>query len=303
MCGGGGSGGSGTQQYNWNDTLAPYWQWSLSQGQDLTNTPYQQYPGQRIAGMTGDQTTGFDELRNMNYGTDNPLPTINAAMHQTRDTLNGNYLNGAQMDPYGNSANPYSGFGPKFNSVLQAGQQDITNAYNQGTAADTTRMFNLSGAFGGSAHQNAMANNQYALAKQLANYTSGMQNDQYNRSGQMAEADLARNSGAFQNERNRQMGAINQGNEQQNLGFQRANALVGVGDAYRGLNQDYLNQAYSDWTARRNYPQSQLDYFTGLLSRAQGGVAPNVATSQSGYSANPFSQLLGAGALGYGLLR
>lgn len=303
MCGGGGSGGSGTQQYNWNDTLAPYWQWSLSQGQDFANTPYQQYGGQRIAGIQPDQTQGFSELRNMNYGTDNPLDTINAAMHQTRDTLNGNYLTGAGMDPAGNSANPYSGFGPKFNQVLQSGQQDITNAYNQGTAADTTRLFNMSGAFGGSAHQNAMANNEAALAKQLGQYTAGMQNDQYNRSGQMAEADLARNSGAYQQERNRMMGAINQGNQQQDLGFQRANALIGVGDAYRSLNQDQLNQNYGDWTAAHNFPQSQLDYFTGLLSRAQGGVAPNVATTQSGYQASPFSQLLGAGALGYGLLR
>lgn len=302
MCGGGGSGGSGTQQYNWNDTLAPYWDWALSYGQDLSTKPYQQYQGQRIAGMTGDQTQGFDELRGMNYGTDNPLDTINAAMHQTRDTLNGSYLNGANMDPAGNSANPYSGFGPKFNQVLQQGQQDITNSYNQGTAADTTRMFNMAGAFGGSAHQNTMANNQTALAKQLAQYTSGMQNDQYNRSGQMAEADLARNSAAYQGERNRMMGAINQGNQQQDLGFQRANALIGVGDAYRGLTQDQLNQAYNDWQAQRSYPQSQLDYMTGLMGRAQGGVAPNVQTTQSGYQASPFSQLLGAGALGIGLM-
>ena len=30
---GGGSGGSGTQQYNWNDTMKPYWdEWAKSRG-------------------------------------------------------------------------------------------------------------------------------------------------------------------------------------------------------------------------------------------------------------------------------
>jgi hypothetical protein len=63
-----------------------------------------------------------------------------------------------------------------------------------------------------------------------------------------------------------------------------------------------MNQYYNDWQTQQQYPYTQLDYLTGILSRAQGGVAPNVTTQQSGYAASPYSQILGAGLLGYGAL-
>jgi hypothetical protein len=44
-----------------------------------------------------------------------------------------------------------------------------------------------------------------------------------------------------------------------------------------------------------------LDYLTGIMSRAQGGVSPNSSFTQSGYTASPYSQIIGAGLLGYGL--
>lgn len=329
--GGGGGGGSGTQQYNWNENMAPRWQDMLDLGNSLRQRPYEpyqgqlspqqpnsgfgtQYAGQRIASMSPDQLTAFDELRNMNYGTANPLPTINAAMGQTQHTLNGEYLTGDKSNPYSTlnpmtaNGNPYMGNSPQFQGLLRSGMDDITNAYNKGTAADTTRMFNLAGAFGGSAHQDAMANNEAALGKTLSNYASGMQNDQYNRSANIAEQELGRgdnmyesylNRGSqnYENERQRQMGAIGLGNQQQELGFQRANALLGVGDSYRGFNQDLLNQNYNDWQAGQNNEFNMADWYTGLLSRAQGGMSPNMTSTQAGYSASPFSQLLGGGML------
>lgn len=304
MCmGGGGAGGSGTQVYNWNDTLKPRWSDMLDWGAALKDPngagAYQQYPYQRIAGMTGDQNTAFDEIRNVNLLTNNPIPTMNAAMGQTNDTLNGAYLDGPGSNPY-STENQYSGFGPAFNSVLHQGQHDIADAYNQGTAADTTRMFNLAGAFGGSAHQNAMLNNEVGLGKTLNQYTSGMVNDQYNRSAGLQEQDLNRGSQNFENERGRMMGAIGAGNDQQGLALQRAQSLAGVGDANRSLTQDQYNQAYNDWQDRNNQQYRMADWYSGLLGRAQGGMSPNMTSTQSGYQASPFSQLLGAGLLGYG---
>jgi hypothetical protein len=307
MCGGGGSGGSGTQKYEWNDALAPYWGQALSWGEALTDPSgfgaYDQYGGQRIAGMNNDQQTAFQQVRNINSMSASPIDAMNAATWQTEDTLNGQYLNGAGADPYANSSNPYMGNSPQFRDVLNSGLQDIATNYQNGTAADTTRMFNLSGAFGGSAHQNAVGNNEAALGKTMSNYMSGMQNDQYNRSAGLAESGLQRGSSAYQNERGRMVGAIGAGNDQQALGLERANANLGIGDAQRSYQQDLLNQGYSDWSDQQNQQYKMLDYLTGILGRAQGGVSPNMTTTQSGYQASPYSQILGAGLLGYGAMR
>lgn len=330
MCGGGGSGGSGTQKYEWNDILAPRWVDTLDLGDALRQRPYQQYTGQRIANLSPDQQQAFGELRSLNAGIGNmtdpgfngpnagSIGAANDAIRQTRGTLDGKYLTGdganpfSQANSFATQKNSYIGDSPQFQKVLQQGRDDITNSYNQGTSAELTRLMNMSGALGGSAHQNAMANNQAALGKQLSAYESGMQNDQYTRSGQLEAGDLARRGGLqegflnrgsqnYEQERGRQMGAIGAGNDQQALARQRAQDLLGVGDANRSYSQDLLNLGLQDWQDSQNHEFKMADWFSGLLGRAQGGMSPNMTTSQSGYAASPFSQLLGGAMMGRSL--
>jgi hypothetical protein len=294
---GGGSGGSGTQKYEWNEALAGPWKDVLSLASNLHGKEQQQYPYQRIADINGDQQSAMNSIRTL---TDQGgTPEAMAANRQLYDTSNGSYLN---ANPYASASNPYTGFGTQFNQVLQGGLEDIGNQYKNSTAADTTRMFNMAGAFGGSAHQNAVANNEGALAKQMGQYTAGMTNDQFNRSAGLEESALNRGASAFEGERGRMMGAVPGAQNTQNMFLQGANARMGVGDINRSYDQDQLNQYYNDWQTQQQYPYTQLDYLTGILSRAQGGVAPNVTTQQSGYAASPYSQILGAGLLGYGAL-
>ena len=352
--------------------------------------------------------------------------------------------------------NQYAGEkNPHFRSLLQTGMEDITNAYKEGTQANTTKLMNLAGVFGGGAHQRAEANNQSALGKTLKDYASGMLNTQYDRSASLGEADLARqmqaqqfnvgaggqafenaaqrglgaaqfsqnianqafenaaqrglqagqfnaglgnqafenaaqrglqaqqtdrglganlyenalnrqfqgneaalgrmfqsgetdvarrfggheaainrgldaqrfnmgtssqleenfldrqfranqdaltrNFGGWEAERGRMLGGVPGAQNDQALTFQRLNQLMGVGDIERGLSQDRMNLDYQNWQEAQQHPYRMLDMMTGLLSRAQGGVSPNSTTMQQGYSASPFSQLLGAGLLGYGM--
>lgn len=301
---GGGAGGSGTQKFEWNEGTAPYWEQALGMGNyisglGLNGAPtkqYQAYPGQRIAGINSAQTAALDRITALGLGGNQ---TTDAANQQTQATLGDEYLTGSKANPFA-VANPYGLENPYFDSVVNQGMTDITDKYKQGTSADTTRMFNLSGAFGGSAHQNKMANNEAGLARELGNYNNQMRSGQYDRSANLYENYLNRGAGTFEGERGRQMGAVGAGQNAQNLDLQRYNALLGVGDVYRGHEQDYLNQGYNDWQEQQNYPYKQLDYMTGLLGRAQGGMSPNMTQQQAGYSASPFSQLLGAGLLGYG---
>lgn len=275
MCGGGG-GPSGETKYNWNDTLAPKWGQLLGDATAKAyGNQYQQYDGQRIADFSPLQSRAIDQIWNMTQAGGTPAAI--AANNQAQGTLQDDYLTGSKANPYAGMNSPY------FQQTMQQGVGDIVQGYKQGTAADTTRMFNLSGAFGGSAHQNAMANNEAMLGRTLNAYTSGMQNDQYNRSGGMYEA-----------ERGRQMGALGAGQNANNMFFQGTQQLMGAGDAQRSMNQDQLNMTYQDWLNKQNIDFKNADWLSGLYSRAQGGMSANSQTQSAGYQASPFGQLLGS---------
>jgi hypothetical protein len=300
---GGGAGGSGTQKYEWNDALAPHWADALSWGAALKDPAgagaYKPYPGQRIAGLDNDQEAAMNQIRGYVAAPQNYL--YGQGNEQLQRTVNDQYLTGEGANPFA-SQNMYEGMNnPFFDATMQQGMSDITDKYQQGTAADTTRMFNMAGAFGGSAHQNKMERNEAGLDRELSNYSNQMRSGQYDRSGNMFENYLNRGSGAFEGERGRQMGAAGMSQADQGLTLQRANALMGVGDIERGLTQDYLNQYYGDWQDQNNQQYRMLDFFSGLLGRAQGGMSPNMTTTQPGYSASPFSQAIGAGLLAYGM--
>lgn len=305
MCGGGGAGGSGEQKYMWNDRLEPYWNEVLGQANYFTGLgmgggpkkEFERYPGERIAGINSDQGAAMGAIRD--YVSDPRQSLYGVGNQEFAKTMQGNYLTGAGANPF-SAPNAYEGDSPQFRKTMQTGLEDITNAYKQGTAADTTRMFNMAGAFGGSAHQNAVANNEAGLGKTLGNYSDQMLNKQYDRSAGLNESYLNRGSGNYEGERGRMMGAGQASQNDQNLTLQRYNALMGVGDIGRGFTQDQMNLGYQDWQDQQNWSMKQLENMTNIMSRAQGGVSPSMSQTNPGYSASPFSQLLGAGLLGYG---
>lgn len=379
-----GGGGDAKSEFNWSNDMEPFMRAILPQIQAQGAKGYTPYGGQRIAGINGDQNLSMGEIRAINAGIGNmtdqafngpnagSIGAANDAIRQTRGTLSGDYLNGqgsnpySRGNPYGNannqyigrynnfidSYNPYAtqqngyvGDSPQFQSMLHQGQQDITDAYQRGTAADTTRLFNLSGAFGGSAHQQAIANNEAALAKNLGTYTAGMQNENYNRSGQLQEADLARqgsqwgqdlsrrgdlltaddarnmagqeaqfgrqgglyesglNRGSqnYENERNRMVGAIDQGNQQQSLALQRGGALSTIGDFNRGIDQQGLDIGYQNFQDANNWNQNQLGWTMGQYGAAMGGTAmPNQTMQAPGSN---WANGLGSALAAYGMFR
>jgi hypothetical protein len=239
--------------------------------------------------------------------------------HSLQNTLRGDYLQGAGSNPWNYATvatreNQFKGLNnPYFDTKLKQGMDELTAAYQQGTAADTNRMFNMGGAFGGSAHQQAIANNEAGLGKALGNFGSTMLNDQFNRSAGLESDDLGRSqqaqqfnkqigAGTYENERGRQMGAAGMAQNDQGLTLQRYNALMGIGDVNRSLTQDQLNLGYQDWQDERNFDMRQLQNFMGLLSTAQGGIGGNITQTTPGYQASPYSMLMG-GLMGYNALK
>jgi hypothetical protein len=303
MCGsGGGSGGSGTQKFEWNEQLMPHWMNALDEAQKLTDPErgahYQQYPGQRIAGFDDQQEQAMGLIGHY-VGAPQDFLYGKGNIH-LQDTLAGKHLTGNDANPFVTN-NAYEGENPYFEQVVGRGMTDITNRYKEATAPDTNAAAVLNGTLGGGDHQRLVSKNQEALARQLGDYSAQMRSGQYDRSANLYENYLNRGAGAFEGERGRQMAATGASQNDQALTFERYKQLMGVGDMQRGLTQDYLNQYLQDWQDQQNFPMKNLDTYTGILSRAQGGMAPNVTNSVPGYQANPFSQLMGAGLLGYGM--
>lgn len=279
----GGGGQSGTTQYNWNPTIGSYWGGQpgadgkggggvLGWAFDEATKPYQQYGAPRIADRNTDQFTAAQNVRNM------------ASSGGPAETQTGR--SAAQNIAAGNSYNDYSGDNPYFRRSLQASLDDTTQAYKNGTSADTTRMMNLAGAFGGSAHQTAVANNESALARNLSRMSNEAHQAQYDRSANMDEARLSR-----------QMGAIPLTYQAQGLSTDLNDRLMGVGAWDQAENQKYLDQGYNDWTQAQNWSRNNIGWLAQLLGGAQGSTG--IQTTQAGYQpTNWGSTAAGAGLLG-----
>jgi hypothetical protein len=305
MCGG--SAPSGVTRYDWNESIAPYWNGPqagvLERSRNLRDRPYEQYGGQRIAGLANDQATAAGGIRN--FATNSGNDATIAANGQIYKTLSGDYLRGSDRNPLAEASNVFGGGAnaAPFKAMKQAGLQDITDAYMTATAPETNTSAVQAGVFGGGDHGRAIDRNQQALARNLSRVGAEYDNTQFDRSANFEEQRINRGSNAFESERGRQMGALGAGQNEQALHFDRMQKLMGVGDMFRSLSQDQLNLDYGDWQDARNWDMKNMDWFTNILSRAQGGVSPTAVSNQPGYSASPFSQVLGAGLLGYGMTR
>jgi hypothetical protein len=156
---GGSSGGGGTSTtVNKTDPpdevkpfLAPY----VQRGFALSEKPYEQYGGQRIAGMTPEQNLGlgFTASRAMQGS-----PLMRETQNQAMQTARGDFLSP--------DSNPY------LRQNVQTAMGDVQSRVNS--------QFNRPGAFGGSAHQELMTRNLGDVASQLygANYTNERTNQQ-----------------------------------------------------------------------------------------------------------------------------
>jgi hypothetical protein len=304
MCGGGG-GSSGTTKYEWNDSLKGPWEGAVNRAIYESERQFEPYangdPTVRIAPLTDLHRKAAFNTEAMTDAIGSPTGAINAAQNQAQTTLQGGYLSGPNSNP-NTRPNQYQGMNnPYFNSVVQQGQDQIRSNYENTTSPELTRLMNMSGAFGSSAHTKALANNQAALGKQLSDYDASMRNTQYDRSGMMDEAAMGRGMQAFEGERGRMVGSIGAGYGAQDAAMGRLQGLMQMGDMNRSYEQDVKNYGYQNYMDKRNENRYGLDFLTGLMGRAQGGFS-NLTTTAPQYQVSPYSALM-SGAMAYGALK
>lgn len=147
--------------------VQPYLTDLLQRGKTVSNNPFSFYNGDRVAGFSPEQESGF------NLGTQRALagsPTLNAANNNITKTLNGDYLNPA--------SNPY--LKQTVNNALDSVQTRVNSQFSGNN-------------YGSTANQELLTKNLGDVANSIygQNYTNE-RNNQLNASGQatgLASAD------------------------------------------------------------------------------------------------------------------
>lgn len=281
----GGGGGSTTQttKVELPGYVQPYAERLMDWSYNLSQTPMPVYGGQLTAGLNQDQLTAMNAIRSRAL---NGSADINAARQGLTSTLQGQYMRGAER-------NPYAGDNPYLDQAIQKTQGDIARNYAAGTGAQTLAQFRNSGAFGGSAMQETQDMQNRALGDTLANASSGMRMQDYDIQRQIAAQDLQRDDALWNSERQRQMQAMGLAPSLANTDYQNYQALLGVGDIQREYSQSQLNDALTRWQQQVSQPYQQMEILANGITGATGG---GIARNQVGPNPNQVNRT--AGALG-----
>jgi hypothetical protein len=326
MSSGGGGGGSTTTTQELPSWAQPYAQQLLERGAALSNTTTPQYTGQTVADLNGTQTGAISGLTS---AAGNQTGTSNAAMayynsllgnpngYSISNPYTGNVTASTAADSYANPSN-----NPYLAQTVAASNKQITDAYQNGTAASTLAQFRNAGAFGGTAQQQATTANENSLANTLSNNTAGMYNSAYNTAAGVASQNAAQQNavglanqsvGTSANQAYNTQASSNYNNQQANI----ANALNGStaantaasslygnqltgGAVAQGNSQDQLNALYQQWYNQVNQPYANLSTLSGALSGALGSGAGVTTQTSSAGSGNSLGTLLGLGQTGLG---
>jgi hypothetical protein len=317
--GGGGGGGSSTGTQTQISEL-PEWargyaKSALEKGAALSETPFQAYGGNRIAGFSPLQEQSQQAAANMqtNAGTG---AGISGAQDVMGKALNTNYDAGKfTAGQFGNDAaqqymNPY------MQNVVdiqkrEANKQAAIQGQQQ-QAAGVGR-----GAFGGSRDAMMRSEANRNLNQQLNDIQAVGSSNAYTNAQQQFNADQARNMQAQQlGEQSRQYGAglgmqglqtaLQGANTMGTLGsqqFQQGMDINKLQNAYGGqqqaLRQQGLSQAYQDFQDQKNYPYKQLGFFSDMIR----GLPLGQVTSKTMYEPAPgmAQQVASLGTGAYGL--
>jgi outer membrane biogenesis lipoprotein LolB len=218
-----------------------------------------------------------------------------AARNQILDTMGGRFSGGSgSRNPFAGLANPY------LQKTIDDATGDISRSYKNGTAANTDAAFSRAGAFGGSAWQEQVANNERELATSLGRTANDMRMQDYGMQANLAESQVGRDENAYQQERGRSMSSLSMLPNLMNNDLRGAQALLGTGDAQQGFDQDALDLSYQDFQQRRDYPLQQLDIMGNALGKVSGVAGgTSTATQTGGPSRNRTSGALGGALAGF----
>jgi len=271
----------------------PYVERMLGKAQAFSETPYQPYQGERIAGFTPMQQQAFEGIKNLQTSPQLQQGSSLAGMAGLGSLLAGQNYQSMATDPRQMQAwmSPYQQAVTDIGLREARRQSDLSALQSAGQAA-------RAGAFGGSRFGLQEAERQRNLAQ--------LQSD-IQAKGSQAAFDAARQAQQFgatlglQGYGQAGQAAATLGQlGQQEFGQKKdiINAMQNAGAMQQNLEQQRLQQQYQDFLNQRGYPQQQLAFMSDMLR----GL-PLSQSAQQMYQAPPsmLSQAAGLGFLGKGL--
>lgn len=285
----------------------------LGQAQTIAAQPYQQFPGQQVAGFTPDQTQAFSNVEGQQANI-NPLQS--AATGQSAagaNTANNIYGAGSPLINASTMAATPQGIqnymSPYLNNQIQGIQNEANLNWNQNIMPGINNEFVNAG-------QGASGRNAQVLGQAAGNFQTGLsadianaENSAYSTAGNQAatEAGLLGQAGstlgnlaATQGQQQLAAGTNLQGlaTAQNATALTNNQALQAVGQQQQSQNQANLDTAQQNWQNQVNWPASQTEYLNQII---RGLPAPSAQTSASQSPANSVSPLTGIGGSTIGL--
>jgi hypothetical protein len=271
----------------------PYVEKMLGKAEALSNSPYQAYKGERLAGFTPMQQQAFQGMAGLQpaqqLGAGSQiagiagLGALGAGANYHRMATDPGSMQ-AYMSPYVENA-----LAPQMREAAR--QSAMVGQQNQAQAVQQ-------GAFGGSRSAIVEAERQRNLGQ--------LQGDIYNR-GMQSAFEQARQAQQFGSTLGLQglqtagqmagtLGQLGQAQFGQQKDILQGQSTMGA--QQQALEQQRLNQQYEDFAAQRRHPYEQLGFFADMTR----GL-PLSQYAQSMYQAPPsmLSQIGGAGLTAYGL--
>ncbi len=272
MCFGSGSESNSVSEFKPPSFTQQGWQDYLGDAGQLFSQPQQQYMGQKVAGINGQQ------YQAQQFGTDRALygaPDLNAGRGAATDVASGMYFNNS---PWTNQA--YT------QNVINDNANTMVGAFNKTTQPQTAAAYALGGAYGGSNYNQAQAQNEAALQNSI-----GTMANQY----QLQNAQMGNQN--YNNGVNQMLQAGQLGGQLSQDDWTAAQALMGYGNQNQQYTQNLMNSNYQDWQNMANYPASQLQAYGSALGQASTGRGQQLTTNYGGTGNNITGLLGGAGAL------
>ena len=258
----------------------PYLTDIMQRAQAESNRPYQAYEDPRVAGFTGAQTGAQQEIAGMQA-----RPEFDQAAQFAQ-------TGGTQALGFGQSAAGLGALAADAGQQYQnqatspAAQQAFMSPYMQNVVDIQKQLGSIQATGLQDAFKRGDQAQQYAADLGLRGLNTGLQGQQVGMQG----AQQATQAGAT-------IGDI--GGAAQNNQLQRIQAQASAGQEQRGLNQQLLDQSYTDFLAQRDYPMEQLGYFSNLMR----GIPVGLGSTATTYAQPPSmaQQLSGLGIAGLGL--
>lgn len=275
--------------------LDPYNHAYMDAAQGMLDTPWKPYTGELVPDFNKDQKNAFAQVR-ANAAANKP--GLDAARNELTQFVNGGNQNEyiQKLANWNEEPNPY------LDSVINSTLGDITRSYGS-TQGGQMAQFSQGGAFGGSAHQEALANAEKELAANLARTSAGMRFEDYNNQEARQFAGLGQAAGLTDSALARQLNAtlnvpaFNQGS------YADANAILGIGNQQQANQQAKDNAGYMQYLNGQQYPFMQLQAMGNATNSMNNAyhTTNSTSTQPNPNYQSPFQQLMGLGMAGASL--